>query len=243
MGGAVSPASERGAPSRSSMKLSTVRRPEATSSWVPTRTRTMLRMKASAVMRKARMSPSWLPAGGEDVALEADVVGLGRGEGGEVVGAGEGGGAGVEGLAVDAVRPPERPAALERARGRAGAGGGSGSCAPWRRGGRRSRRRPTAAAVTATSSGATPLRRRVRSSRRLGGGLEARHLAQGVDAGVGAPGDGQLDRLAQDRRQRRLQLALHRPQARLPRPAAEAGAVVFDVQPHRGHGGSISDPG
>ena len=40
------------------VKFSTVRRPEATSSWVPTRTRTMLRMKASAVMRKERMPSS-----------------------------------------------------------------------------------------------------------------------------------------------------------------------------------------
>ena len=93
-----------------------VRRELATPSIVPTRARTMLRMKASAVIRKARISAFVGPGRGEDVALEADVVGLGRGEGGEVVGADEGGGAGVERLAVDLVRPPERPAVLERAR-------------------------------------------------------------------------------------------------------------------------------
>src|SRR5205085_4692268 len=60
------------------------------------------------------------PRGGEDVALEADVIGLGRGEGSEVMGSSEGAGAGVEGLAVDAVGPPERPAELEWARCRAG---------------------------------------------------------------------------------------------------------------------------
>ena len=83
----------------------------------------MLRMKASAVIRKARSgSPPrarfLAPARGEDVALEAHVVGLGRGEGGEVVGAEEGGGAGVERLAVDPVGPPEGAAALEGARRR-----------------------------------------------------------------------------------------------------------------------------
>ena len=60
-------------------------------------------------------------------------------------------------------------------------------------------------------------------------------------AGVGTARDGQLDWLAQDRRQRRLQLSLDRAQARLARPAAEAGAVVFDLEPDGGHGGSISD--
>ena len=60
----------------------------------------MLRMKASAVMRKVSDPGLLLPARREDVALEADVVGLGRGEGGEVVGAEQGGCAGVEGVAV-----------------------------------------------------------------------------------------------------------------------------------------------
>ena len=48
------------------------------------------------------------------------MVGLGGGEGGEVVRAGQDRGAGVERLAVDAVWPPERPPELEWARCRAG---------------------------------------------------------------------------------------------------------------------------
>ena len=53
------------------------------------------------------------PAAPEDVALEADVVGLGGGEGCEVVGADQGCGAVVEAFSVDAVRPPEGSATLE----------------------------------------------------------------------------------------------------------------------------------
>ena len=83
------------------------------------------------------------------------------------MGAGQGGGAGVEGLAVDAVGPPEGPAALEGARGRAGQEPVAVAARAWRRGGRRSRRRRRAAAVTATSSGPRPLRRRARSVGRL----------------------------------------------------------------------------
>ena len=60
------------------------------------------------------------PLGVEDVALEADVVGLGGGEGGEVMGAGEGPRADFQGAAVDPVRPPQGAALLE------GAGRGPG---------------------------------------------------------------------------------------------------------------------
>src|SRR4029077_10742259 len=57
-----------------------------------------------------------VPAGVVDVAVEADVVGLGWSEGGEVVVAGEGRGAGLQRIQVDGVRPPEGAALLERAR-------------------------------------------------------------------------------------------------------------------------------
>ncbi len=80
----------------------------------------MLRMKASAVISKLEHVAVLRPGGGEDVAVEADVVGLGRREGGEVVVAGQRSGAGFQRLAVDPVRPPEGPALLERARRRAG---------------------------------------------------------------------------------------------------------------------------
>ena len=65
------------------------RRPPPTSSIVPTSTRTMLRMKASASISKRERSrpPSLPPAGIEHVALEAHVRGLGRRERREVVGA------------------------------------------------------------------------------------------------------------------------------------------------------------
>ena len=102
----------------------------------------MLRMKASAVMWKVVMSPSLGPGGGEDVALEVDVVGLGGGEGGEVVGADQGRGAGVEGVAVHSVGPPEGAVLLEGTGAASGRGCGSGRCGRWRRGGRRSRPRP-----------------------------------------------------------------------------------------------------
>ena len=123
----------------------------------------MLRMKASAVIRKASEVAFLLPAGGEDVALEADVVGLGRGEGGEVVGAGQGGGAGVERRAVEPVRPPERPAALEGLGGRAGQEAVAVAARGGVAAGVEAVRRPTSAAVTARSSGPTPLRRARRS--------------------------------------------------------------------------------
>ena len=68
-----------------------------------------------------------------------------------------------------------------------------------------------------------------------GGGREARHLPLGVHPGVGAAGDGQLDRLAQDGLERGLELSLHRAHPRLPGPAGEPGAVVFDVEPDAAH--------
>ena len=63
-----------------------------------------------------------------------------------------------------------------------------------------------------------PLRERVRW---LAVELEARHLPPGVDPGVGAAGDRERRRLAEDPLQRRLELALDRALARLRRPAGE----------------------
>ena len=194
----------------------------------------MFRMKASAVMWKLTMSPSLAPACGDDLSLEADVVGLGGGEGGEVVGADQGCGAGVEGVAVELVGPPEGSALLE------GAGGGAGEY-------------PVAiGAGLGVPAGVEAIRhRRCRGdgdvvgadaiepprqiARRLGFGFEACDLAEGMHSRIRSSSHGQLDRLAQHRRQSGLQLSLHRPQSGLLRPASEARAVVFDVQADRGH--------
>src|SRR5438270_513402 len=70
--------------------------------------------------------------------------------------------------------------------------------------------------------------------------LEARDLSECMHAHVRPPRHGQLHLLAQHSRQRRLEFALHGPQPRLLRPAAEAAPVVFDVQPDRGHEGGVS---
>ena len=203
----------------------------------------MLRMKASAVIRKARMSPSVVPAGGEDVALEADVVGLGRGEGGEVVGAGQGGGAGVEGRRG-------RSGAATRGRGRArrgwargGPAAGSGRCASGRRGGRRSRRRRPRRRSRRRRRG------RARSScgaRSPGSAAAVSKLATWPSACTPVsvrPATVSCDRLAQDRLQRRLQLALHRALPRLARPSPrKPDAVVFDVEPDGGTARSMQRP-
>jgi len=52
-----------------------------------------------------------------------------------------------------------------------------------------------------------------------------------VDAGVGAAGDGQPHRLAEDAGERVLELALDRAPSRLGRPAPKPGAVVGEVEP------------
>ena len=150
----------------------------------------MLRMKASALMRKLRTSSS----------CSQDAARMSRSKrtwsvwvGVKAVKscvAGEGRGAGVECLAVDPVRPPERLAPLE------GAGGGAGEQAVAVAAGL-----GVAAGVEAVGGdrgggdgyvvGAEAVEAARQVLRGLGGGVEACHLAEGVDAGVGAPGDGQ----------------------------------------------------
>ena len=117
-------------------------RPPASSSIVPTSTRFMLRMNESASIENSSTSPSALPAGAQDVALEAPVVAVGGREGGEVVRAGQ------QRRRTRAGRP-RRTDTGARARGRArtararcGRGSGSGRRGCGRRGGRRSRRAP-----------------------------------------------------------------------------------------------------
>ena len=101
--------------SSSASKSASARLPPATSSIVPTSTLTMWRMKASASIQKLEQlarggsAARAQPLGAQDVALEADVLGLRRGECREVVGAGQGGGARVE-------QPRGRPGAATTAR-------------------------------------------------------------------------------------------------------------------------------
>ena len=189
----------------------------------------MLRMKASAVIRKEAIGPSQVHSAARTSrskrtwsvwvgvkAVKSCVPGSAAAQA-------------AERLAVEAVRPPEGAAALE------GVGGGPGEhpVAVGARGG-------VAAGVEAVGRRggggdrdvvrADPVQPPGAGLRHLGLGGEARDLAAGVDPRVGAARDGQLDRLAQDRLEGGLQLPLHRAQPGLPRPAREPGAVVFDVE-------------
>ena len=160
-----------------------------TSSIVPTSTRFMWRMKLSASIQNSSnlLSRDRAPAGGEDVAGEADMVGLGRREGGEVVGAGQ-----------------RRRARLERAQVEA-----TGASAARDAARERTARLPREQPVAVGAAGGIPAGV---EARRRGGTLQdrdvvgeqrvervdpsrlpgvARHLPAGVNPGVGAPGDGQ----------------------------------------------------
>ena len=52
-----------------------------------------------------------------------------------------------------------------------------------------------------------------------------------MHTGVGATGDGQRNRTAEDRRERLLERALDAAQPRLGGPAGEPGPVVFEIEP------------
>ena len=79
---------------------------------------------------------------------------------------------------------------------------------------------------------------RVAEVRELGiGEIEVRDLAGGVDTGIRSPGDSQLEwgsMLAEHRRQRGFEFALHRSDAWLFRPAEKVGPVVGDVESQAG---------
>ncbi len=219
------PAAERGAPSSSAVKDSSVRRSSATSSIVPTRMRFMLRMNESASISNSSTSPSRRHSRVEDVAGEAPVVGLGGREGGEVVLAAERLRAGGERVLVDAVRPPQRAPALEGRRLAASehavavapadgvvAGGEAGRCL-----------------LGAQDDDLAREHRvdRAQVGHRAGVGD---HLAERVDAAVRAAGDGQLDRLAQDGGERLNDFGGHGSLAGLLRPARERAAVVLQSE-------------
>ena len=62
-----------------------------------------------------------------------------------------------------------------------------------------------------------------------------RHLAEGVHAGVGAPGPADCRRLVGEPRERLLDRLLHRAPVCLPLPADERSPVILDRQLEAGH--------
>src|SRR5215213_1212461 len=165
------------------------------------------------------------PLGAEDVALEAHVVRLGRRECGEVVRAGERRCAAVERVAVEWLRPPERPPLLERA-------------------GRGARVKAVAVGARArVAAGVEAVGGRIARERRDVGGQQRVQVADGahvavmardvnarVQAAVGSAGDGQRHLAAQDGGERALDGLLHGPEARLRRPTGEVRAVVLEQE-------------
>ena len=149
----------------------------------------MWRRKLTASIVKCSSSPCVLPGRCEDSPLEARVLRLGRREGGEVVRPGQQRRGGVQGVAVDRLRPPERTARLER--GAHAAPEDPVAIGP------RARREAGAEVVLRLlghEDGDVVRQRRVERlgrllRRRPACGPDARHLAGGVHAGVGAAGD------------------------------------------------------
>jgi hypothetical protein len=160
-------------------------------------------------------------------AAEEDVLRVGRRERGEVVGARQCCGAGVQGVPVDRVRPPQLPA--ERERRRAGVAGVDAVLVG-------ARRRvaagvePIGGLLDASDADVVGQQRVDRAQPRQLRGVARADLAEGVDAGVGAAGDGQPDVGAQQRGQRALELSLDRALPGLRRPPGEAGAVVLECE-------------
>ena len=170
----------------------------------------------------------------DHLALEAHVLGLGGGEGREVVPADQRRRASLKRRSLDRVRPPQRPPDLERVPHR----GGQHPVAIGSRAG-------VAAGVEPLGGGGSldhGDRRgqdRVQAVGQLVGRhaleLEARHLPPGVNARVGAAGNRQGYRLTEDPLQRRVDFALHRAQPRLRRPAGERRPVVGDREANDSH--------
>ena len=66
-----------------------------------------------------------------------------------------------------------------------------------------------------------------------------RHLPQGMDPGIGAPGAMDGDYFAAEIRNRGFERFLHRQPLWLPLPADKPGAVIFDRQLVAGHGSKV----
>src|SRR5215207_9292039 len=161
------------------------------------------------------------PPGAQHVAAEAHVVRLGGREGGEVVSAEKCSRTGIERVAVERARPPERAPLLERARRAArveaiAVGPRAGVAAGVE----------TVARGFAGERGHVRGQQRVQIAERGRLALVARHLPARVDPPVGPAGHREPYVPAKDRPER----LLHRPDARLSGPAAEVRAVVLEQQ-------------
>ena len=184
--------------------------------------------------REVELVAAALPGRLADVAHEDLVLRLGGCEGREVVLADERPrrmpGA-PRGRAAAATRAPARPAA---ARARGGSARRSDTSVPSRRSARGSRPAPASASTTATSSGSAVVERlREPLDRRAALGVEARDLSRGVDAGVGAPCDGET--VPAGRRRRAPRAARLRPSA----GPADAPSPGTRCRRTRGSGDSV----
>ena len=233
----MSPARSRGAPRSSASKSSSSRRRSGHLEHRPdqhpdhvSHERVGLDPELQHAARKPLGGGIGAPLGAQHPPLEAHVLGLGRREGREVVLADDQRRAAFEPGGIQRVRPPKRPAELERVSHRCGmdpvAVGARAGVAPGveavRGLGRRDHR-------DLARQQRVDARREPRRQRRFE--LEARHLPPGVDAGVGSAGDGEPRRLPQDPLERRLELGLNGSLAGLRGPAGERRAVVGDGQP------------
>jgi len=172
-----------------------------------------------------------VPVRVRDRAREAAVLAFGEGEGREVVGAGQLRRAGVQGVAVDGLRPPQGAAALED-RGRAAVQNAVDVAA----GGR------VAPSVEAVAGGGdlqdvdVGRQDRVEALALDGVAGVGGDLPGGVDTSVGPTGrDGRRRRAGQDG-ERPFQLVLNRAAVGLPCPPGEMGPVVFDEELRCGDG-------
>jgi hypothetical protein len=161
--------------------------------------------------------------------VEEHVLCLGRCERGEVVPADRRRSAGVEQAAIERVGPVKRAPALERVGDPAGrqavAVGARAGVAPGVETGRGLARRLDRDLARGDRVDAAQ-----EAVRQLPVVVEARDLGPGVDARVGAAGDREPRRIAEEALEPGLDLTLDRPQARLGGPSGERAPVVGDLE-------------
>ncbi len=230
--GAVGPGGRPRRASTAARTTTATARRLATCSIVPTSTRFMRRMNESASIQNSSTEAEPEPGAGRQNAANTSrekrcVVGLGRGEGGEVVRAHQQ----RRTLRKQPTDPRHRTSAAPagpRARSeRAAPAPGSSTHARWRRRRASNPGRGRAHDSTATSSGSSAFRP-ADPGHRPG---VARDLTPGVHAGIGASGHGQRHRVTtQHDPQRVLERGLHRSGRPLGGPARKPGSVVLDQQ-------------